>query len=197
MTSGPPPPPPAPQNRYYKILNNKFVAINSFHTSRPRRRVLSVKLNISVQAYTAYALFKAFEGMGTDEDRVTRLLGGTDKRNMSAVSDYYVHTYGKSLVEDLKDELSGTFLKASAPDFDFSHAVLSRSWSAVMSAVVSRLYPWEQEWMHVTQFVTGLQRLCRPQEVGVWYSSGRVSLGLRCRTFSANDEWENQLFLFA
>ncbi|CAM9371518.1 unnamed protein product [Ascophyllum nodosum] len=65
------------------------------------------------EAYTAYALFKAFEGLGTDEDRVTRLLGGTDKKKMTAVSAYYLATYGKSLVEDLKDELSGTFLKAA------------------------------------------------------------------------------------
>lgn len=65
----------------------------------------------SVQAYTAYALFKAFEGVGTDNDRVTRLLGGTDKKKMGAVASYYLSTYGNSLVEDLKDELSGTFLK--------------------------------------------------------------------------------------
>lgn len=49
--------------------------------------------------------------MGTDNDRVTRLLGGTDKKKMSAVASYYLSTYGNSLVEDLKDELSGTFLK--------------------------------------------------------------------------------------
>ena len=42
---------------------------------------------------------------------MTRLLGGTDKKKMTAVSAYYLATYGKSLVEDLKDELSGTFLK--------------------------------------------------------------------------------------
>eukprot|EP00904_Undaria_pinnatifida_P009673 jgi/Undpi1/5836/HiC_scaffold_2.g01110.m1 len=65
------------------------------------------------EAYTAYALFKAFEGVGTNDDRVTRLLGGTDKAKMGDVADYYLSTYGKSLVEDLKDELSGSFLKAA------------------------------------------------------------------------------------
>ena len=30
---------------------------------------------------------------------------------MGAVGSYYLSTYGNSLVEDLKDELSGTFLK--------------------------------------------------------------------------------------
>lgn len=64
------------------------------------------------KAYTAYALFKAFEGLGTDEDRVTRILGGTDKKKMVAVNAYYKETYGKHLVEDLKEELNGTFLKA-------------------------------------------------------------------------------------
>lgn len=52
--------------------------------------------------------------MGTDNDRVTRLLGGTDKKKMGAVASYYLSTYGNSLVEDLKDELSGTFLKVRA-----------------------------------------------------------------------------------
>lgn len=70
-------------------------------------------MHLCTQAYTAYALFKAFEGIGTDNDRVTRLLGGTDKKKMAAVSKYYLETYGNSLVEDLKDELSGTFLKVS------------------------------------------------------------------------------------
>lgn len=65
------------------------------------------------EAYTAYALFKAFEGLGTDEARVTRLLGGTDKAKMGDVAAYYLSSYGKSLVEDLKDELSGDFLKAA------------------------------------------------------------------------------------
>lgn len=63
------------------------------------------------QAYTAYALFKAFEGMGTDEDRTCRLLGGTDKRKIPAVASYYLETYGRSIVEDLKDEISGKFLQ--------------------------------------------------------------------------------------
>lgn len=64
-----------------------------------------------VQAYTAYALFKAFEGVGTDNDRVIRLLGGANKKKMGDVATYYLQTYGNSLAEDLKDELSGTFLK--------------------------------------------------------------------------------------
>ena len=44
---------------------------------------------------------------------MTRLLGGTEKRNMVKVVENYKETYGKSLVEELKDELNGTFLKAS------------------------------------------------------------------------------------
>ncbi|CAM9845530.1 unnamed protein product [Ascophyllum nodosum] len=67
----------------------------------------------SIEAYTAYGLFEAFKGLGTNEDRVTRLLGGTEKRNMVKVVENYKETYGKSLVEELKDELNGTFLKAA------------------------------------------------------------------------------------
>ena len=44
---------------------------------------------------------------------MTRLLGGTEKRNMHKVAKYFQETNGKPLVEELKDELNGTFLKAS------------------------------------------------------------------------------------
>lgn len=77
----------------------------------PPLRPSTFYLGCVEKAYTAYALFKAFEGFGTDEDRVVRLLGGTDKRKMAAVAEYYLETYGKSIVEDLKDELSGNFLQ--------------------------------------------------------------------------------------
>ncbi|CAN0373059.1 unnamed protein product [Ascophyllum nodosum] len=77
------------------------------------RRCLIGCLFPSVEAYTAYGLFEACDGFGTDEDRVTRLLGGTEKRNMHKVAKYFQETNGKPLVEELKDELNGTFLKAA------------------------------------------------------------------------------------
>ena len=42
---------------------------------------------------------------------MARLLGGTDKKKMAAVAACYLDAYGKSLVEALKGDLSGTFLK--------------------------------------------------------------------------------------
>ncbi|CAM9731598.1 unnamed protein product, partial [Choristocarpus tenellus] len=65
------------------------------------------------QSYTAYALFKSFEGLGTDNERVCRLLGGTDKKKLFDIASYYVETYGTSLGERLKNESSGNFRKAT------------------------------------------------------------------------------------
>ena len=66
------------------------------------------------QAYIAFALFEAMDGAGTRDNRVARLLGGTDKRKMAAVAACYLDAYGRSLVGALKGDLSGPFLKVGA-----------------------------------------------------------------------------------
>ncbi|CAN0281237.1 unnamed protein product [Discosporangium mesarthrocarpum] len=81
-------------------------------TSGNYKRALLSLLFPSQEAYVAYGIFKSFEGMGTNERRLSRLLGGTDKKKIFKVNDYYVETYGSTIKEDLKEESSGNFRKA-------------------------------------------------------------------------------------
>ncbi|CAM9405997.1 unnamed protein product, partial [Laminaria digitata] len=65
------------------------------------------------EAYTASAFFEAMDGAGTRDNRVARLLGGTQKSKMAAVESCYQVAHRTSLVRTLKGDLSGTFLKAA------------------------------------------------------------------------------------
>ena len=57
-------------------------------------------------------LNKAFEGWGTDEDAIMRIIGGHDKATVNAIRDRYGEIYHKPLIEDLDSELSGDFKAA-------------------------------------------------------------------------------------
>ena len=57
-------------------------------------------------------LNKAFEGWGTDEDAVMRIIGGHDKATVNAIRTRYGEIYHKPLIEDLDSELSGDFKDA-------------------------------------------------------------------------------------
>jgi annexin A7/11 len=59
------------------------------------------------------ALKKASVGqVGTDEDALCRIIGGTEKDSVWEIAQTYMAKYGRSLVEDLKSELSGDFRSA-------------------------------------------------------------------------------------
>ena len=57
-------------------------------------------------------LNKAFEGWGTDEETVMRIIGGHDKATVNAIRDRYADICHKPLIEDLESELSGDFKEA-------------------------------------------------------------------------------------
>ena len=57
-------------------------------------------------------LNKAFEGWGTDEDTIMRIIGGHDKATVNEIRDRYADMYNKPLIEDLDSELSGNFKDA-------------------------------------------------------------------------------------
>ncbi|KAG5191952.1 hypothetical protein JKP88DRAFT_148696, partial [Tribonema minus] len=79
-------------------------------------RALVALLQPSAAAYTAQALKEALDGVGTDSDRICRLLGGTDKRAMPAVCEAYLEAFGATLQETFKREalMTGDFRKAAA-----------------------------------------------------------------------------------
>eukprot|EP00611_Tribonema_gayanum_P002000 TRINITY_DN11493_c0_g2_i1.p1 TRINITY_DN11493_c0_g2~~TRINITY_DN11493_c0_g2_i1.p1 ORF type:complete len:769 (-),score=266.08 TRINITY_DN11493_c0_g2_i1:3-2102(-) len=84
-------------------------------TSGDFKTALIALLLPSTAAYTALALRKSFEGIGTDKDRICRVLGGTDKLLMPAVCEAYLDTYGETVQQSLNKEalVTGDFLLAA------------------------------------------------------------------------------------
>ena len=50
--------------------------------------------------------------MGTNEEGLNRIIGGSDKVKVLKISEKYFKKYGSSLQETLKSELSGDYLQA-------------------------------------------------------------------------------------
>ncbi len=73
-------------------------------TSRCFDATLLAMLRPCVAAQVSYGIRKAFSGMGTDKERICRLLGGTDKQLLKTVASTYLDHYGQTIAEALKDE---------------------------------------------------------------------------------------------
>ncbi|CAN0454718.1 unnamed protein product, partial [Phaeothamnion confervicola] len=61
------------------------------------------------QDYYSARLKKAFDGAGTDERSVSRILGGHNKHEIARIGERYLERYGQSLLEAVKRETSGRF----------------------------------------------------------------------------------------
>jgi hypothetical protein len=54
----------------------------------------------------------AFDGLGTDEDAVSRVIGGLDKRDAGLVAERFQKKYSTSLVDRIKDEVGGNYAQS-------------------------------------------------------------------------------------
>ncbi|CAM8970020.1 unnamed protein product [Rhodiola kirilowii] len=58
------------------------------------------------------SLKKAFKGWGTDEEGVVKLLGRRNASQRKQIRDAYQELYKASIIDHIRDELSGDFMKA-------------------------------------------------------------------------------------
>lgn len=56
-------------------------------------------------------IHKAFKGIGTDEKRLIKEIVAVDNQTRQLVKEKYLTLYGKTMEEDLKNEISGKFLE--------------------------------------------------------------------------------------
>jgi hypothetical protein len=54
----------------------------------------------------------AFDGLGTDEEAVSRIIGGLDKRDAAQVAQRFQAKYATPLVDRIKDEVGGNYAKS-------------------------------------------------------------------------------------
>jgi len=59
----------------------------------------------------AKSLREAVKGAGTDEDTIIQITGTRSNKDRQGIRLAYKSAYGRDLLEDLKDDLSGDFLK--------------------------------------------------------------------------------------
>nr|GMD71896.1 annexin D3-like isoform X2 [Ipomoea batatas] len=57
-------------------------------------------------------LMKAFKGLGTEEKEIIRVLGHRNASQRKEIREAYQQLYSKSLIDDLRSELSGDFMEA-------------------------------------------------------------------------------------
>nr|GMD65362.1 annexin D3-like isoform X2 [Ipomoea batatas] len=57
-------------------------------------------------------LMKAFKGLGTEEKEIIRVLGHRNASQRKQIREAYQQLYNKSLIDDLRSELSGDFMEA-------------------------------------------------------------------------------------
>ena len=76
------------------------------------KEVLQMLLLSPVEIYCRKLKLATVGQLGTDEDCVCRIIGGNEKETVFHIADKYFSKYNRSLVEDLKGELSGDFRSA-------------------------------------------------------------------------------------
>lgn len=64
------------------------------------------------EAFFAQKLYKAMEGLGTNEDQVLRLMVGCSRRDLKTVAVRFEEKFEQTLVEFIDDDISGDFRPA-------------------------------------------------------------------------------------
>ena len=65
------------------------------------------------------------KGLGTDEDIIARVIGGSDKATVRKIHKRYDEKYSRSLTEDLKSEVGGNLQAAVIKWIEAAHSTLS------------------------------------------------------------------------
>ncbi len=63
-------------------------------------------------------LYNAMKGLGTDEDKIIKIIANKTNQQRQQIMSYFKTAFGKDLKQELKDELSGKFEKASLALFE-------------------------------------------------------------------------------
>ena len=98
---------------YHKLTNNLLSKAIDKEFSGDFQKLLSTILysNISPSEYFAYRIFKAIDGIGTNNKSLIRIVIGRSDIDIPIIKQYYKQLYNKDMVEDIKGDISGDYKK--------------------------------------------------------------------------------------
>ena len=98
---------------YHKITGNLLTtAIDREFSGNIKKLLKSILYaNISPSEYFATRIHDAIEGIGTDENTLTRIMVTRAEIDLPKIKEYYNKLYGKDMLEDIKDDVSGDYKK--------------------------------------------------------------------------------------
>jgi annexin A7/11 len=98
---------------YHKLTGNLVTTAIDHEFSGNINKLLKSILyaNISPSEYFATRIHDAIDGIGTDENTLTRIMVTRAEIDLPKIKEYYNKLYGKDMLEDIKDDVSGDYKK--------------------------------------------------------------------------------------
>jgi len=99
--------------QYHKLTNHTIIEAIDKEFSGDSKKALRtiVYATISPSEYFATRVKDAIKGFGTKDTLLIRILVSRDEIDMPQIKQYYKQLYGKDMVEDVKNDISGDYQK--------------------------------------------------------------------------------------
>ena len=99
--------------QYHKLTNHSIIDAIDKEFSGDSKKALRtiVYATISPSEYFATRVKDAIKGFGTKDTLLIRILVSRDEIDMPQIKQYYKQLYGKDMVEDVKNDISGDYQK--------------------------------------------------------------------------------------
>ena len=96
---------------YHKIAGNLLTKAIDKEFSGDIKKLLKTVLYvlISPSEYFSSRIHEAVDGLGTNEKILTRILVTRAEIDLLKIKQYYKVLYGKDMIEDIKDDVSGDY----------------------------------------------------------------------------------------
>jgi hypothetical protein len=98
---------------YYKLTKHTLIQAveNEFSFDSKKCLIAIIYAILSPSEYFAKLVYKAIKGLGTDNTTLIRVLISRREVDMPQIKQYYKQNYKKNMIEDIKDDTSGSYRK--------------------------------------------------------------------------------------
>jgi hypothetical protein len=98
---------------YFKLTKHTLIQAveNEFSFDSKKCLIAIIYAILSPSEYFAKLVYKAIKGLGTDNTTLIRVLISRREVDMPQIKQYYKQNYKKNMIEDIKDDTSGSYRK--------------------------------------------------------------------------------------